>query len=148
MPPNRRPNFSDVDGLDQGFRLVVLRDPTRVLYLGLVCSGPFFLCVCVCVCSPLSLSGCCPSFVLCISAVAKYNTRTWCFFCLGRRTHSRSLALGPGSFAHWGSWSLTDRVAELKPKVHAFAFRWEPRMMPRHGCTCVCGRVCPRGGVV
>ncbi|CAM9987081.1 unnamed protein product [Ectocarpus sp. 4 AP-2014] len=24
------------------------------------------------------------------------------------------------SFAHWGSWSLTDRVAELKPKVHVF----------------------------
>lgn len=24
------------------------------------------------------------------------------------------------SFAHWGSWSLTDRVALLKPKVHVF----------------------------
>ncbi|CAM9996698.1 unnamed protein product, partial [Ascophyllum nodosum] len=24
------------------------------------------------------------------------------------------------SYAHWGSWSLTDRVARLKPKVHVF----------------------------
>lgn len=27
------------------------------------------------------------------------------------------------SFAHWGSWTLTDRVKELKPKVRA-----QPRM--------------------
>lgn len=26
---------------------------------------------------------------------------------------------GLNSFAHWGSWSLTDRVAELKPKVQS-----------------------------
>ena len=34
-----------------------------------------------------------------------------------RRKHARSLTLEHDSFAHWGSWSLTDRVAELKPKV-------------------------------
>lgn len=25
-----------------------------------------------------------------------------------------------GSYAHWGSWTLTDRVKLLKPKVHVF----------------------------
>lgn len=24
------------------------------------------------------------------------------------------------SYAHWGSWSLTDRVKQLRPKVHVF----------------------------
>lgn len=29
-------------------------------------------------------------------------------------------ALVAGSYAHWGSWSLTDRVKLLRPKVHIF----------------------------